>query len=519
MMFRKMMASTTSTKITMAPPLIHEVNSSDINLIITVNAEDIPIADGSLAYDNVMHGASRQRQEQSDTNTVMSELTITSAPGSKQDSYETNREECNDGEILAREEVTILQSSQVHARTPPAEIVALCDILSQKSPDDIVVVHEAYHDDDLDSYKPVPHGEYPMEVLGNSRYAVADSSMQNQGSFVRHPQDKSSQDSILSFQPSQMGSSELEELGQLISVPADKNDSGNMVDEANQHNTEIFEQVGRHIQGIDEDNLTNPRTTAKTWCRAAWLVGLGFILMLATILRTPSRVGTVSKDGSDYVTPWVNESTSHQKQIYEEPTQKVTLKMLYTEGENNNSVQNTKNVVQETNVFESWWQRIQSAWWQRIQTAWWQLKKAIIGIVVLMLLSKGPSARPTSPTSPSLTAPSEKAVTKEAKCEELSSPRLSMYACRKKEEGKSNLDVSRYEMLRVVELRELLRSRGSKTCGKKPVLVQRLVNIYTAELETLTVRELRPMLRARGCRQAGLKSELIQRLVEAGMQT
>ena len=118
-MFRKMMASTTSTKITMAPPLIDEVNSSDINLIITVNAEDIPIADGSLAYDNVMHGASRQRQEQSDTNTVMSELTITSAPGSKQDSYETNREECNDGEILAREEV--LQKKSIAAGPAPRE--------------------------------------------------------------------------------------------------------------------------------------------------------------------------------------------------------------------------------------------------------------------------------------------------------------------------------------------------------------------------------------------------------------
>jgi hypothetical protein len=78
-------------------------------------------------------------------------------------------------------------------------------------------------------------------------------------------------------------------------------------------------------------------------------------------------------------------------------------------------------------------------------------------------------------------------------------------------------DLSSYETLKVVQLRELLRSRKFKTVGRKPVLIQRLANIYKAELDTLTVRQLRPILKSKGFKQAGKKSELIQKLVEAGM--
>jgi hypothetical protein len=87
----------------------------------------------------------------------------------------------------------------------------------------------------------------------------------------------------------------------------------------------------------------------------------------------------------------------------------------------------------------------------------------------------------------------------------------------KKEDVVPEFDLSKYEELKVVELRELLRSRKCKTVGKKPVLIQRLAGVYKAELDTLTVFQLRPILKSKGCKQAGLKVELIRRLVEAGM--
>jgi hypothetical protein len=87
----------------------------------------------------------------------------------------------------------------------------------------------------------------------------------------------------------------------------------------------------------------------------------------------------------------------------------------------------------------------------------------------------------------------------------------------KKEDIVTEFDLSKYEELKVAELRELLRSRKCKTVGKKPVLIQRLAGVYKAELDTLTVFQLRPILKSKGCKQAGLKVELIRRLVEAGM--
>jgi hypothetical protein len=88
-----------------------------------------------------------------------------------------------------------------------------------------------------------------------------------------------------------------------------------------------------------------------------------------------------------------------------------------------------------------------------------------------------------------------------------------------KTEGASteDWDLSKYEKLKVVELRELLRSRKCNTVGKKPVLVRRISGVYRAELETLTVRQLRPILRSKGCKQAGKKPEIIRKLVEAGI--
>jgi hypothetical protein len=78
-------------------------------------------------------------------------------------------------------------------------------------------------------------------------------------------------------------------------------------------------------------------------------------------------------------------------------------------------------------------------------------------------------------------------------------------------------DLSSYKKFKVVQLRELLLSRKCKIVGRKPVLIQRLANIYKAELDTLTVRQLRPILKSKGFKQAGKKSELIRKLVEAGM--
>jgi hypothetical protein len=78
-------------------------------------------------------------------------------------------------------------------------------------------------------------------------------------------------------------------------------------------------------------------------------------------------------------------------------------------------------------------------------------------------------------------------------------------------------DFAAYEKLRVAELRQRLESRRCSTVGRKYDLIQRLVNVYTAELETLTVLQLRPVLKVKGCKQAGRKTQLIQRLVEAGI--
>ena len=85
------------------------------------------------------------------------------------------------------------------------------------------------------------------------------------------------------------------------------------------------------------------------------------------------------------------------------------------------------------------------------------------------------------------------------------------------EEDEQIWDLSEYERLKVVELRDLLRARSLKTVGRKHVLIERLVNVYSAELETLTVMQLRPLLKQKGCKQSGRKVELIRRLVEAGM--
>jgi hypothetical protein len=78
-------------------------------------------------------------------------------------------------------------------------------------------------------------------------------------------------------------------------------------------------------------------------------------------------------------------------------------------------------------------------------------------------------------------------------------------------------DFSLYEKLHVAELRQRLESRRCSTVGRKHVLIQRLVDVYAAELETLTVLQLRPVLKSKGCKQAGPKAQLIQRLVEAGI--
>lgn len=88
----------------------------------------------------------------------------------------------------------------------------------------------------------------------------------------------------------------------------------------------------------------------------------------------------------------------------------------------------------------------------------------------------------------------------------------------KEETSSPTWDFSAYEKLKVVELGQRLQSRRCSTVGRKHVLIQRLVDVYSAELETLTVKQLRPILKFKGCKQAGRKAELIQRLVEAGMQ-
>jgi hypothetical protein len=78
-------------------------------------------------------------------------------------------------------------------------------------------------------------------------------------------------------------------------------------------------------------------------------------------------------------------------------------------------------------------------------------------------------------------------------------------------------DLSKYETLKVVELRALLRSRKCSYAGRKVHLIHRLATVYRAELQSLAVVQLRKKLKSRSMKQGGLKRELVQKLVEAGL--
>jgi hypothetical protein len=87
----------------------------------------------------------------------------------------------------------------------------------------------------------------------------------------------------------------------------------------------------------------------------------------------------------------------------------------------------------------------------------------------------------------------------------------------KKEDGPvQKYDISKYEKLKVAELRDLLRKRGCKTIGKKQVLIKRLAAVNKAELETLTVVQLRKLLKTKNFKQTGNKDAIIRKLVEDG---
>jgi hypothetical protein len=78
-------------------------------------------------------------------------------------------------------------------------------------------------------------------------------------------------------------------------------------------------------------------------------------------------------------------------------------------------------------------------------------------------------------------------------------------------------DLSKYEKLKVVELRALLRSRQCNYAGRKTKLIQRLASVYRAELQSMTVVQLRRKLKSRKMKQGSRKHELVQLLVEAGL--
>ena len=80
------------------------------------------------------------------------------------------------------------------------------------------------------------------------------------------------------------------------------------------------------------------------------------------------------------------------------------------------------------------------------------------------------------------------------------------------------LDVSKYEIYTVAQLRKLLEDR--KCCanvGRKYDLIERLVMVYTAELQCMTVKHLRQLLWEKDLKQSGRKADMIRRLVEAGL--
>jgi hypothetical protein len=80
-----------------------------------------------------------------------------------------------------------------------------------------------------------------------------------------------------------------------------------------------------------------------------------------------------------------------------------------------------------------------------------------------------------------------------------------------------DFDLSAYNNLKVVELRDLLRRRSCNTIGKKSVLIKRLAIVYQAGLDTLTVVQLRKLLKSKNYTQTGSKDAIIRTLVEAGI--
>jgi hypothetical protein len=78
-------------------------------------------------------------------------------------------------------------------------------------------------------------------------------------------------------------------------------------------------------------------------------------------------------------------------------------------------------------------------------------------------------------------------------------------------------DLSNYTKLRVVDLKERLRTRQCKVSGLKMELILRLVESYVLAFESMTVKELREVLRSNGLKVSDRKQDLIRRLVEAGV--
>ena len=82
--------------------------------------------------------------------------------------------------------------------------------------------------------------------------------------------------------------------------------------------------------------------------------------------------------------------------------------------------------------------------------------------------------------------------------------------------GENALDVSVYESMKAMELRELLRNRDCNYRGTKQQMIKMLIHLYQTELACLSVQQIRPKLRKRRLSQKGNKADVIRRLVESG---
>jgi flagellar basal body-associated protein FliL len=378
-----------------------------------------------------------------------------------------------------------------------------------KAPDqeNVIVVYGSLTYDNVPAE--TPKNDDPL--MSDSLHTTNSQESMDIASFVPHPESPKQEDALLlSFHASQVDSSELKYME--LTTAADNFpfvelttalESSSTQEEG--HNLEVLVNVGNQLlrqeeeeeEAKDDESTKAPKKSSKGGILK--ILALALTLVAIMCIAMPSTSDSYMKEGMDPIMntesagsqqgeekvfiPSLNNSTIEER---EEPT--IVVEEYVAQDDN------TANL--ESSALLSWTQIMKAAW-------------SLFLMVFVALLSTSSSPPQQAKTDESSETPPEEESFEEGETEPQEEDSML--------KNKELLDLSQYEMLKVVELRELLRSRKCKTMGKKVVLIQRLTAVYQAELETLTVRQLRPILKSKGCKQAGRKSELIWRVVEAGL--